>query len=86
MERASSGTFMASGRARAVVLGVIASDFPERPAFAGRADAARYDGDFAETAALLRTIRQPGDVIVVMGSGPVNRVIALARRETEAER
>ncbi len=44
----------------------------ERPAFAGRTDAARYGGDFAETAALLCEIRQPGDVVVVMGSGPVN--------------
>jgi UDP-N-acetylmuramate--alanine ligase len=58
----------------------------KRPAYAGRADAARYGGDFAETAALLREIRQPGDVVVVMGSGPVNAVIPLARKDTEAER
>jgi UDP-N-acetylmuramate--alanine ligase len=58
----------------------------ERPAFAGRADTARYGGDFAETAALLRETRQPGDVVVVMGSGPVNQVIPLARKEAEAER
>ena len=57
-----------------------------RPVFSGRADAARYGGDFAETAALLRAIRQPVDVVVLMGSGPVNQVIPLARRETEAER
>ena len=56
----------------------------ERPAFAGRA--ARYGGDLDETAALLRAIRQPGDVVVVMGSGPVNQVIPLARKETEAGR
>jgi len=58
----------------------------ERPAFAGLADTARYGGDFAETAALLRMLRQPGDVVVVMGSGPVNQVIPLARKETEAGR
>jgi hypothetical protein len=28
---------------------------------------------------LLRAMRQPGDVYVIMGSGPVNRVIAPAR-------
>jgi UDP-N-acetylmuramate--alanine ligase len=56
-----------------------------RPAHAGRADAARYGGDFAETAALLREIRQQGDVVVVMGSGPVNAVIPLALKEREAK-
>ncbi|MEO7001430.1 MAG: UDP-N-acetylmuramate--L-alanine ligase [Ktedonobacterales bacterium] len=50
-----------------------------RPAFASRADAVRYGGDFAETAALLRSLRQPGDVIAVLGSGPVNQVIANLR-------
>ena len=30
------------------------------PAFAGKPDAARYGGDFDETAALLRELRQPG--------------------------
>lgn len=50
-----------------------------RPPFDGRADAVRYGGAFEETAALLRTLRRPGDVIVVMGSGPVNQVIAGAR-------
>jgi UDP-N-acetylmuramate--alanine ligase len=50
-----------------------------RPPFTGRPDAARYGGTYEETAALLRTLRQPGDVILVMGSGPVNKVIALAR-------
>lgn len=50
-----------------------------RSAFTGREDAVRYGGDFVETAALLREGRQPGDVVVVMGSGPVNAVIAGAR-------
>src|SRR4029077_8658117 len=45
----------------------LAAKIAERPAFAGQADAACYGGDFAETAALLRAIRQPGDVVVVMG-------------------
>jgi hypothetical protein len=45
-----------------------------------RASAVHYGGTFAETAALLRTLRRPGDLIVVMGSGPVNQVIALARQ------
>ena len=49
----------------------------ERPGFP--ADHAYYGGDFAETAALLRRLRQPGDVIAIMGSGPVNQVIGLAR-------
>ncbi|HLY31442.1 MAG TPA: cyanophycin synthetase, partial [Ktedonobacterales bacterium] len=39
---------------------------------------AYYGGDFAQTAALLNKLRQPGDVIAVMGSGPVNQVISLA--------
>ncbi len=39
---------------------------------------AYYGGNFAETAALLNKLRQPGDVIAVMGSGPVNQVITLA--------
>lgn len=50
-----------------------------RPAFARREDAVRYGGDFAETAALLRERRRSGDVVVVLGSGPVNAVIAEAR-------
>ncbi len=49
-----------------------------QPAFAHTPDAARYGGDFPQTAALLNTMRQPGDVLLVMGSGPVNQVIALA--------
>jgi UDP-N-acetylmuramate--alanine ligase len=51
----------------------------ERPAFAARPDAVRYGGTYEETTVLLRELRQPGDVIVVMGSGPVNKVIAAAR-------
>lgn len=50
-----------------------------RPPFTGRTDAVRYGGTYEETAALLRTLRRPGDVIVVMGSGPVNKAIAAAR-------
>ena len=50
-----------------------------RPAWEGRAASIHYGGDFDETAKLLRALRQPGDVFVIMGSGPVNRVIAPAR-------
>lgn len=50
-----------------------------RAAWQGRASSVRYGGNFDETAALLREMRQPGDVFVIMGSGPVNRVIAPAR-------
>ncbi len=50
-----------------------------RLTFEGKTDAVRYGGTFEETAALLRALRRPGDVIVVMGSGPVNQVIAGAR-------
>jgi UDP-N-acetylmuramate--alanine ligase len=52
----------------------------QRPPFAGRAGSVHYGGTFAETAALLCTLRRPGDVVVVMGSGPVNAVIAQARQ------
>ncbi len=51
-----------------------------RPAFAAHPERARYGGTYDETAALVRELRRSGDVIVVMGSGPVNRVIAAARR------
>ncbi|HKV84534.1 MAG TPA: cyanophycin synthetase, partial [Ktedonobacterales bacterium] len=51
----------------------------ERPAFSGRGDAVQYGGNFAETAATLRARRRPGDVVVVMGSGPVDAVIAQGR-------
>lgn len=51
----------------------------ERSAFAGRAEAAQYGGTFAETAAALRAMRRAGDVVAVMGSGPVDEVIRLAR-------
>lgn len=50
-----------------------------RPTFAARPDAVCYGGTYDETATLLRTLRRPGDVIVVMGSGPVNQVITRAR-------
>lgn len=50
-----------------------------RPVWQGRAASVHYGGDFDETAALLRQMRQPGDVYIIMGSGPVNRVIAPAR-------
>lgn len=50
-----------------------------RPAWEGRAASIHYGGGFEETSALLRATRQPGDVYVIMGSGPVNRVIAPAR-------
>jgi UDP-N-acetylmuramate--alanine ligase len=50
-----------------------------RPAWEGRAASVHYGGNFEETAALLRSLRQPGDVFVIMGSGPVNRVISPAR-------
>jgi UDP-N-acetylmuramate--alanine ligase len=50
-----------------------------RPAFDSRASAVHYGGTYAETAALLRATRREGDVIVVMGSGPVNQVIAQTR-------
>ena len=59
----------------------LVAEVAERPAFAGRAGAARYGGDLDETAALLREIRLPGDVVVVMGSGPVNEVIRPAMKE-----
>ena len=54
-----------------------------RPRFVGHPGSAVYGGNFEQTAALLRRLRQPGDVIVVMGSGPVNQVIAGARKDTE---
>ncbi len=50
-----------------------------QPGFVHKPEAARYGGDFPQTAALLRELRQPGDVLLVMGSGPVNQVIGLAR-------
>lgn len=47
----------------------------QRDAFAGRADAVRYSGNYAETVETLRELLRSGDVLVVMGSGPVNRII-----------
>lgn len=51
----------------------------ERAVFAGRPEAVQYGGTFAETAAALRAMRRPGDVVAVMGSGPVDAVIRMAR-------
>jgi UDP-N-acetylmuramate--alanine ligase len=56
------------------------------PSFAHKPGAARYGGDFPQTAALLREQRQPGDVLLVMGSGPVNQVITLAREASQTQR
>lgn len=52
----------------------------ERPEFAARGGSARYGGTLDETAETLKEMRQAGDVFVVMGSGPVNAVIAQARQ------
>ena len=51
-------------------------EITKRPAFAGRERAVYYSGTYEETAALLRERRRDGDVVVVMGSGPVNKVIS----------
>jgi UDP-N-acetylmuramate--alanine ligase len=51
----------------------------KRSAFKDKPECVRYGGTYAETAELLQTLRQPGDVFVVMGSGPVNQVISYAR-------
>ena len=56
-----------------------------RPIFARRAGAVRYGGTIEETGLLLRALRQPGDLVVVMGSGPVNRAIAGARLASVGE-
>ena len=50
-----------------------------RPAWSERDNLVSYGGTYDETAAALRRMRRDGDVIVVMGSGPVNQVIAGAR-------
>jgi UDP-N-acetylmuramate--alanine ligase len=47
----------------------------QRPAFADKQDRVFYGGNFDETVAALRQRLRPGDVLVVMGSGPVNRII-----------
>lgn len=52
----------------------------ERPELAARGGGARYGGTLDETGETLKEMRQPGDVFVVMGSGPVNAVIAQARQ------
>jgi UDP-N-acetylmuramate--alanine ligase len=46
-----------------------------RPAFAGHEDDVRYGGNFPETVETLRSMLRSGDVLVVMGSGPVNQII-----------
>ncbi len=51
-------------------------EITKRPAFAGRERAVYYSGTYEETAALLSERRRDGDVVVVMGSGPVNKVIS----------
>ena len=50
-----------------------------RPSFAGRESMVEYGGTFDETVELLRPKLRAGDVLVVMGSGPVNRIIAPLR-------
>jgi UDP-N-acetylmuramate--alanine ligase len=50
-----------------------------RPAWRGREGLVSYGGTYDETATALRQLRRDGDVVVVMGSGPVNQVIAGAR-------
>jgi UDP-N-acetylmuramate--alanine ligase len=57
-----------------------------QPGFVHKPQAARYGGDFPATAALLEQLRQPGDVLLVMGSGPVNQVIGLAQEAHKAQR
>ena len=57
-----------------------------QPSFVHKPESARYGGDFPETAALLNQLRQPGDVLLIMGSGPVNQVIGLARGARARER
>lgn len=56
-----------------------------QPGFVHNVEAARYGGDFPQTAASLRELRRPGDVMLVLGSGPVNQVIALARESTDGQ-
>jgi UDP-N-acetylmuramate--alanine ligase len=46
-----------------------------RPAFARHPDDVEYGGTFDETVATLRPRLRAGDVLMVMGSGPVNRII-----------
>jgi UDP-N-acetylmuramate--alanine ligase len=57
-----------------------------QPGFVHKPQAARYGGDFPATAALLDQLRQPGDVLLVMGSGPVDQVIGLAQAAHKAHR
>src|SRR5262249_37359594 len=57
----------------------LVDEVAKRPAFTEKRESVYYGGTYAETAELLRALRQPGDVTVVMGSGPVNQVISFAR-------
>jgi UDP-N-acetylmuramate--alanine ligase len=58
----------------------------KRPGRAGREALVQYTGTYDETAAWLRERRQEGDVVVVMGSGPVNQVIAASRMMGDIQR
>ncbi|HEX8996634.1 MAG TPA: UDP-N-acetylmuramate--L-alanine ligase [Ktedonobacterales bacterium] len=51
-----------------------------QPSFAQTPKRAHYGGEFPQTAALLNELRQPGDVLLILGSGPINQVIDLARQ------
>jgi UDP-N-acetylmuramate--alanine ligase len=46
-----------------------------RAAFAGREEMVMYGGNFQETVETLQPLLRPGDVLVVMGSGPVGHII-----------
>jgi UDP-N-acetylmuramate--alanine ligase len=61
-------------------------EIAKRPTFAGRETVVHYTGTYDETAEWLRERRQEGDVIVVMGSGPVNQVIAASRITDDKQR
>ena len=52
----------------------------KQPEFAARGGSVCYGGTLDETAEALNRMRRSGDVFVVMGSGPVNAVIAKARQ------
>jgi len=56
-----------------------------QPEFADKPSAACYGGDLKQTADCLNALRQPGDVLLIMGSGPVNEVISLARGVSSPE-
>src|SRR5262249_2813190 len=54
----------------------LVDEVARRGAFKNKPESVRYGGTYVETADLLLGLRQPGDVFVVMGSGPVNQVIS----------